>query len=61
MIISGLRTSCAITVDSRPSDEQPLLLRHLALEARDRLGQRVERRRQQLRVFVVPEPSLRRA
>ena len=33
---------------------QPLLLRHLALEARDRVGQRVERRRQQPRVLVVP-------
>ena len=43
-----------MTVDSRPSDEQPLLLRHLALEPRDRIGQRVERRRQQPRVLVVP-------
>ena len=33
---------------------QPFLLRHLALEPRDRIGQRVERRRQQPRVLVVP-------
>ena len=37
---------------------QPLLLRHLALETRDRIGQRVERRRQQPRVLVVPAVAL---
>ena len=38
---------------------QPLLLRHLALKARHRVGQRVERRREQLRVFVVPQVAQR--
>ena len=33
---------------------QTLLLRHLALEPHDRVGQRVERGRQQPRVFVLP-------
>ena len=33
---------------------QPLALRRLALKARDRVGQRVEGRRQQPRVFVLP-------
>ena len=42
----------------QPSERrQPLLLRHLALRPGDRLGQRVERRRQQPRVFIVPAPS----
>ena len=54
MIISGFRISCAITVDSRAERRQPLALRGLALKARDRIGERVERRRQQLRVFVFP-------
>ena len=43
-----------MTVDRRPSEREPLLLRHLALEPRDRIGQRVERRRQQPGVVVVP-------
>ena len=33
---------------------EPLLLRNLALEARDRIGQRVEGRGQQARILVVP-------
>ena len=33
---------------------QPLALRRLALEAHDRVGQRVERRRQHVRIVVVP-------
>ena len=37
---------------------QPLLLRRLLLEPRDRLGHRVERRRQQPRVLVIPRPAL---
>ena len=60
MIISGFRISCAMTVDSRPSDEQPVLLRRFALEPRDRFGQRVERRRQQPRIFVVPGAARQR-
>ena len=46
--------------DGRQAAErrQPLLLRHLALEPRDRVRQRVEGRRQQLRVFVVPAAAL---
>ena len=36
MIISGLRTSCAMTVDSRPSDDSRSFCDDLALKARDR-------------------------
>ena len=55
MIISGLRISCATTVDSRPERRQPLALRLLALERADRLGQRVEGAAQQPRVLVGPD------
>ena len=39
MIISGLRTSCAITVDSRPSDDSRSRCAGLALKAVDRIRQ----------------------
>ena len=59
MIISGLRTLVGDDRGQAAERRQPLLLRHLALEPRDRVGQRVERRRQQPRVFVVPAAAAR--
>ena len=55
------RVADLVRDDGREAAErrQPLLLRHLALEARDRVGQRVERRRQQPRVLVVPAAGRR--
>jgi len=53
MIISGLRTSCAITVDSlRAMKAVPSAT--FELEPRDRLGQCIERGCQQPRVLIVP-------
>ena len=60
MIISGLRISCAMTVDRRPSDDSRSFCAASLWKRRDRLGQRVERRRQQARVLVVPGAAAHR-
>ena len=54
MIISGLRT--LVRDDRRHAAErrQPLALRRFALKARDRIDERIEGRRQQASIFVVP-------
>ena len=57
MIISGLRTSWAMTVDSRPEGGEPLAQGGLALEARDRVGEGAEGPRHEPRVLVVPGPA----
>ena len=54
MIMSGLRTSWAMTVDRRPRADSRSRSAGLALEAGDGLGQRVEGAGQQARVLVVP-------
>ena len=54
MIISGLRISWAMTVDRRPSDDSRSFCAASRWNRGDRLGQRVEGRRQQARVLVVP-------
>ena len=58
MIISGLRTSCAMTVERRPSDVRRSFCDISRWNRDDRVGQRVERRRQQPGVLVVPPAPL---
>jgi hypothetical protein len=48
MIISGLRISCAITVERAAERGEPLALRRFRLNPRHRFGQRVERRGEEL-------------
>ena len=61
MIISGLRTSCAITRREPAERREPVPQRRLLLEARDRVGERAEGARQQPRVLVVPRLAGRRS
>ena len=57
MIISGLRTSWAIDGGQPAEGGEPLAQRGLALEARDRVGERAEGPRHEPGVLVVPGPA----
>ena len=59
MIMRGLRTSWAITVDSRPRAERRSFCGGLALEAHHRVEEGVEGRGQHARVLVVGGPFRR--
>ena len=54
MIISGLRTSCAMTVERRPSADRRSRCAASRWKRSDGVGEGVEGSRQEARVLVVP-------